>query len=469
MIINDVIYVYEVQRLSYVSITKDNHIENLDREAIKKVLLSIGTNRKEISEKIDAIPLVKISFAPTKPLKWEENNYGCMNLYRPTAILAEAQKRRANGNLNIGIDFLKKYPHYRLLLQNLFTTDERIEYFINWISACINTIGRKVGTSIVLRGVHGAGKGVLQNYILSPIYGEFLKEVGNEDLSTRFNAAIEFALFLVANEIKGDFRDGNMVYEKIKILITEENMKIEGKGTNAYYVKSYANMMFFSNHATPLQIQPTERRYTVFETNDEDLKDVVKRELKIQNMDNFFLALEDEKKGFLTDLICFDFNLSRARQKMETEETERIIRASATKMEILTAKIKKLDKEFFYGDFTETALATKNFFEICGDCKITNYEDCIEQTVKYAFLKAKEQISRENFIESTYLQFFYRIYVSSTDTPTKMGTAFTAFFGKSETKRFESKILRGRAIKKSKNTIDVVKPELDEDGEPIPF
>lgn len=362
--------------------------------------------------------------------------------------LKNARKQREKtelNKLNQNLDFLKKYPHIDLLLDNLFVLPARKKYFVNWLSAAFNTM-RKNGTAIVLRGVQGAGKNVLYEQIIEYAIGRnYCLIIGNDDLKSNFNVALENKLFVLANEIKGDFRDGNSSYEKLKQYITDDEMRIEQKGVDSRKIINYFNMLIFSNNQTPLQIQSSDRRYTIYETNNISLKHVVEQELKI-DMSNFIKAVQLEREGFVTDVVLYNFDLNMARTCMETDEKERIYRASMTKIEILNDKIKKQDSNFFDDMLEILENEDEEYvFSFLTDKKIPVINDNIKDTLVFIRNDIKSDY-KQNLIKNKYLVFLYHFFVSKTDTTTKMGNHLTSFFGKSFNTRKNNEQIRYRHI-----------------------
>ena len=437
MRINGNEYFYDISRQKYVMLLEQTQeIVKVEKEHIFKAYISergMEDFRRAKKELCDNIKMKYLVFDPHRGREWEQNNFTYKNTFLMSNPLRTARNQRENTEfkkLNKNLDFLKKYPHVNLLLDNLFVTLGRKEYFINWLSASFNTL-KKNGTAIILRGVQGAGKNVLYEQIIEYAIGRnYCLIIGNEDLKSNFNSSLENKLFVLANEIKGDFRDGNSSYEKLKQYITDQEMRVEQKGVDSRKIINYFNVLIFSNNQTPLQVQGSDRRYTIYETNNIPLKKKVENDLKI-DMSKFITALKVEREGFIKDLVLFNFDLNRARTCEHTEEKERIYRSSMTKIEILNDKIKNQDIGFF-DDILEILENEKEeeVFQYMVDKKITIINENIRETLD--FLKNEIKIEfKKNIIKNKYLVFLYYFFVSKNDSTTKMGSQLTSFFGKS--------------------------------------
>lgn len=437
MIINGNEYFYDIERQKYVMLLKNSQrVKNVEKEHIYKAYLAeVGRERylKDKKEILDKIELRYLAFEPHKPQKWIEDNFQYKNTFLPSPILKKSQQIRKNLNLdemNKDLSFLKKYPNIDILLNNLFVTEKRKHYFINWLSTAFNTL-KKNGTAIVLRGIPGTGKNVLYENIIEYAIGKnYCVTIGNDDLKSNFNATLENRLFVLANEIKGDFRDGNASYEKLKQYITDTEMRVEQKGIDSRKIINYFNMLVFSNNQTPLQIQGGDRRYTIYETSTKTLKSIAENELNT-TIESLINAIRRERDDFISDVFKFDYDKNLARTCHETNEKERIYRASMTKIEILADKIKRKDLSFF--DFIEEILESeeeKDILEFFDKNKIFIIDNDLMKT--YDFIKHQiVEDFKQNRINNSYLIFLYFLFVSKTDSITKRGTNLTSYFGKS--------------------------------------
>jgi hypothetical protein len=435
--INGVEYFYDIGRQKYVMFLElTQEIVKVEKEHIFKAYIAqygMEEYRKNKKEILDRIELKYLVFNPHREKEWVSNNFTYRNTFLMSSCLRKAKLKRENSSLETlhnDLTFLKKYPHINLLLDNLFVLDDRKEYFINWLSSAFNTM-KKNGTSIVLRGIPGAGKNVLYEQIIEYALGQnYCLTIGNDDLKTNFNVGLENKLFVLANEIKGDFRDGNSSYEKLKQYITDEEMRIEQKGVDSRKIINYFNMLIFSNNHTPLQIQGGDRRYTIYETNNIPLKKRIEVEFKTDTT-NFIKGIKSEREDFIVDLLLYNYDLNRARSCQDTEEKERIYRASMTKIEILADKIKSNTQNFF-NDILEI-LEYEDEEEILSFFR-SNQIVIVNDSIRDTFNYIVDDINRdykENIIKNNYLVFLYHYFVSKTDTGTKRGSNLTSFFGKS--------------------------------------
>lgn len=391
------------------------------------------------------IPTKRLIFDPLKKEHFILNNIPYQNTFIPTKFFTHRQldDKSLLDSMNMidRLDF-SKYPHIKALLDNLFLSDERITYFINWLSYIIDTKS-KTGTAIILRGIQGTGKGVLWENIIQYLIGEkYTHEISNEALNSRFNGELENKLFVLANEIKGDFRDGNNIYEKLKVYITDPMIRFEDKQIKARMIKNFFNMLIFSNNSTPLQIQGNDRRYTVYETKNRTLKSVSSEDFNYPHIKHFINAVKKERDSFLSDLVIYKYDISLATTPHETEEKEKIYQASMTKIDILADKIINKDLLYFdyhfrdiadinYGDFKELVSNSKAIlFAVYQDSNNYEQKDKTLENIIIELNKKLEQAFKEETIENTFLLLLYRLLVSSDSSDKKIGTQLNTYFNK---------------------------------------
>lgn len=162
-----------------------------------------------------------------------------------------------------------KKPIYSLkLIAHLVNYNkERFHYIINWLAHMFVFLS-KSQVAIVLRGVQGSGKGVFFNLISSLFGKEYCFTVGNKTLKSQFLGSVfEFKLFININEMSHDIKSNKENKNSLKELVTDQEFAGEKKYENiSKPIKLTAQILITSNEAYILEIEPEDRRYTVFST-----------------------------------------------------------------------------------------------------------------------------------------------------------------------------------------------------------
>lgn len=455
------LYFWDISRQKYVMLMLDTQeIKVVEKEHIKRhYYINNPSQWKMIKDTLfltdEYIKNRYLTFEPLKPYEWKENGFTYRNTYIESNISKRAKEEREKGLLSINEsqDFLEKYPHIKALLENLCNKIEYLNYFVNWLSFIFAT-KEKSGVAVLFRGIQGTGKGVFWKYIIEYFFGiNYVQVLENDSLKSNFTPkGLEKSLFALANEIKGDFRDGNSMYEKLKMYVTDDTLRIEEKGVQSFNAKNHFNMIFFSNNSLPLQIQGSDRRYTIFQTKARTLTEVAKNDFKM-SIDEFIKSIVKERDSFLIDLVCYAYDISRAKSCLETEEKDRIYRGSMTKIEILADQVKLLNPSFFENDICAILeqMSSEEKKELYSKYNIISIVDNYNKdndllTVKNIVNEMRKFALEYKCLPNSTLIFLYLVFVDKSANQTKIGTALNSHFGQSFTKSIENKKLRIREV-----------------------
>ena len=344
---------------------------------------------------------------------YREGKITYFNFYKPTNLMAICENlRKDTKNIHKNINFYKKYKSITILLENLIPKEEERHYFLNWLSYVFNT-KRKTMNTIVLKGIQGTGKGVFSKYILEKFYEDYLIYTSNDDLNTKFNSNLQNKLMNIGNELI-NFEDKRDIREKLKQWITEDYIRIEEKGIKSKIFKNTFNMLIFSNNKNPINIESSDRRFSIIETNNKKLLDVIGE--KGINKSDFFTLLEKESVEFIKELYLYDYNKNMAEMILENEEKEEIRLDTEQKYLILKRKLETMDKKFFLNSFVNRFLFDidiNEYKEILETCKLgyiddnsKNDNDNIDFNHNIIVNETFKQLEQVEGVESKYLLYF---------------------------------------------------------------
>ena len=383
--------IMDKKRGGYVYIDKDGHLYPMPNKALRELIYTnfykdndffekkYSKDGKLTEEKINPnkacdldikdfvsneISFGGFIFDPYKPrISFDKKEVEINNFFKTEIAkkaLCERKKRIDNisGNLfedqkgfqglHQDLKFLENYPYIEKFLRNLFCdqcdtqkeADERLLWVLSWMSkSFVNYDKRR--TAIVIHGAEGTGKDTFVNLFFKRYFSEkFCSVVSNEELKSNFTSQkLASCLLCQMNEIKGDFRDGNTVFDKIKTLITEREFKYELKGQNALYLPCYFNVIICSNDTKPIQVSDTARRYSVFYSG-KSLLSLAQEKFSCDTA-QFLENLEKEADNFLVDLVCFNYDVVNPDICLNTREVGILKEATNTKMTIFADNLRK--------------------------------------------------------------------------------------------------------------------------------
>ena len=397
-------------------------IEFIDEKSVKRIILENG--KKHLKMLLENEFLLHV-------VKWIPSFYKGYNPHLPEfygngelitknmCVLPNHLNYNFEDEKKINYSILKNnfeaLNNINLLLNNLFPENEHKHYFINWIGYIVQTL-RKTRNSVVLLGEQGTGKGVLYENIIQWIFGQYnTVTVSNSDVKSDFNAIFDNRLFVLFNEIKADFREGNSTYETIKAYITDDSLMINTKNISQFRSENHFNCMFFSNNEIPLQIEGSDRRYSVFKTSNKKLKEVCDDVFKL------IKEIKSERNEFLKLLKILKVDKNFALSLFHTEQKTKIMEQSNTRQDLIKHKFIEQDFKFFEEKLDDFLDGKEEDFEI----KEIKKNEAIAEKIYFSFKNSdmkKEFLNNLKFggFSNEILKWFYKIFINEDDSEKKV-------------------------------------------------
>lgn len=298
-------------------------------------------------------PYIK-EFTPLKPAFYGE----FFNTYKPNGFLDVRVKNVLSVENFIEITMPQRYPVINALLENIAPyIDERV-FLLNWLSTILNT-AKKTKTAIILKGIQRTGKGVFSSKIIEYAMHESNCFVAtNANLSDNFNSYLEDKLFITFDEVKGDFHKDKDIANKIKLIVSEENISIRTMHTNPYMIRFTANCIFLSNEDLPIPMDQSDERLSVIETKSRTLLQVA-RSMGYE-LTEFISLLEKERDAFLVHLKMCKFSVPLAMSTIKNKTKKAIQDATSTTQSVLKTAFRSQDLETIDEILEEAIQDTRN-------------------------------------------------------------------------------------------------------------
>ena len=161
---------------------------------------------------------------------------------------------------------------------------ECYQYVVAWMAHAVQNIDDLIGTSIVLKGKQGAGKGVFIREF-GKLFGTHFTHISQSaHLTGKFNAHLKHTILLFADEAcwGGD----KQAEGPLKALITEPTLIIEGKGQDPFTVKNHVHVLVSSNNDWIVPCGLEERRFLVLDVSEKYYQNEVYFSPLYREMDN---------------------------------------------------------------------------------------------------------------------------------------------------------------------------------------
>lgn len=151
------------------------------------------------------------------------------------------------------------------LVSHIFTGSEpdAKEWFLRWCAYPLQHPGTKLFSSAVIHGIrHGTGKSLI-GYTLGRIYGKNFTEISQMDLHNSFNEWAEGKQFVMGDDVTGSNKRADADF--LKKLITQREIRVNGKYVPTYTVPDCINYFFTANHPDSFFLEDDDRRFFIHE------------------------------------------------------------------------------------------------------------------------------------------------------------------------------------------------------------
>lgn len=195
------------------------------------------------------------------------------------------------------------------------------EILLSYMAACVQHVGTKFQWCPVVQGVEGNGKTVLFDVLMYALGSPYCHSVDPNDIGNVFNAWIENKLLCIVEEIWTNGRYETA--ERLKPLITNRTVPLQGKGADQRTAKNIANFLLFSNHTDAVLKTRTDRRYAVLYTAQQEETDLARDGMTDAYFARLYNWLDGPGLANVAEYLCtrrIDINpLGRAPRTTSTE------------------------------------------------------------------------------------------------------------------------------------------------------
>ncbi|MDD5211709.1 MAG: DUF5906 domain-containing protein [Sulfuricurvum sp.] len=280
-------------------------------------------------------------------------------------------------------------PDIQMLLERL--TNHNPTYYkwvINWMAGFFQTRKRSQ-CALVLKGDQGSGKGILFEHIITPLFGEeYCIVVDDDRLHSNFKNWMSGQLFYNLNEISHDIKTRKAIKNFIKQLVTDTKVQAEQKYKDSGAIEIFGQVLITSNELAPLEVETSDRRFTIIQTDKALKKDGINTNSLVENIKRELILFASYLQGYKVDWTLFDTAL-------DTPEKRAVVNATTDKVILLGSAIKSKDISFF-AELEETNLHLYN--QVCDNLAKgmiiqshikTIYQDVFGEEVKPRYLLDK--------------------------------------------------------------------------------
>ncbi|WP_448187728.1 primase-helicase family protein [Azospirillum sp. sgz301742] len=149
-------------------------------------------------------------------------------------------------------------------VEYLLPDDAVRSHVLNWLAFTVQHPAEKIYHAIVLQGMQGAGKSYLAR-VLKALHGaKNVHEVSTDEIHGDFTGWLEAKQVILVEELMAAGR--LELANKLKPMITQEEIRINEKHVRPYRIKNVANFFCTTNHEDPIILERGDRRWFFYKS-----------------------------------------------------------------------------------------------------------------------------------------------------------------------------------------------------------
>lgn len=177
---------------------------------------------------------------------------------------------------------------------------EAADYIIKWAAFAVQNPEEPAEVALVFRGKKGTGKGLFARALMR-LFGQHGLHIPNGKLLTgNFNLHLRDCCLLFADEV--EWHGDRQAEATLKVMVTEPELMIEGKGRDAFQSANHLHIVMSSNEEWVVPASIDERRFAAFGVSDARQGDKAYFTDLVAEMDGGGLA------AMLHDLLAMDLD-----------------------------------------------------------------------------------------------------------------------------------------------------------------
>jgi hypothetical protein len=285
-------------------------------------------------------------------------------------IFSPKKNKKGYYNLYKGLNIKQKKGDWHLFKNHILEViaSGNVKYFnylMKWMALLLRDPGgERPGTSIVLRGRQGSGKGIFASQFGEIISPHFLHITNPGQLVGRFNHHLKDCLLCFVDE--GLWAGDKMAEGVLKGMITEKYVMVEPKGKDAFLVENHIRLIVASNSEWVIPAGLEERRFFVLDVSNKYMQDY-----------NYFKAIIDEmdnggREAMLYDLLEMKVNINDLRKIPRTNALlDQIIHTMPTIQKFWFERLREgtqLKDDSTWEDFTITSALFEEYQVFAQNC-----------------------------------------------------------------------------------------------------
>lgn len=240
------------------------------------------------------------------------------------------------------------------------------EALLNWMAFNVQNAGTKVLWSPIIKGIQGDGKSTLARILGAAMGKQNVRMISTESMQSDFNGWAEGSCVGVLEEIRIKGHNRHDAMNKLKPLVTNEQIEVVRKGQDGRNIPNCTNYMALTNHEDALVLDADDRRWGVFFTKYKT-REQLKADIHEKYWENLNDAINNHGgviRGWLMSIDLSGFNKTDA-PKM-TAAKRKMIDASRPEDEVMLQEAIEIGGFGVHSDVVAGDCLNDVFRAVCG-------------------------------------------------------------------------------------------------------
>jgi Family of unknown function (DUF5906) len=251
----------------YVIIHPDGEVKEYNNKQFINVINGMKKNYGILfsNRDIEALEAIRFIWQPTNNQKECGRHVVGNDVYFNTFSVGKyLMLQKTDEVINVN-----QFPIIWMILNRITSNDQStISWLINHLAAKFQNPARKLKSAPILIGQQGCGKGLYTKDVCGGLFQgdnarKPYKDVGKEIIERDFGDFLNKTLIINMNEIASNRRETLDMEDKIKRIVSEDELDVVLFRKGSATIKNYAYVFLSSNHEMPINIEPNDRRYCI--------------------------------------------------------------------------------------------------------------------------------------------------------------------------------------------------------------
>lgn len=213
----------------------------------------------------------RIMYMPQLGREFQIGSEECVNSFSKKSLPPVAENYTEDGLITIKM----VEDHIRHLCSQ---REEVIKALMDWMAYTIQNMGKKINFAPLIQGIEGDGKSMLTTIMACSLGHENIFSAQPTIFHDNFNGFAEGSCLVAIEELRMVGHNRYDVLDRVKPLITNDNISIRKPYKGHYMIPNVTNYMAFTNYKDALPLSDTDRRWLIIFTewaNAQDMKEII--------------------------------------------------------------------------------------------------------------------------------------------------------------------------------------------------